>query len=372
MNALTRILDRLLTQASVLVGALVLAALLLLAIGVSPADAASAFWSGTFGSSTTAGTTLTQSVPLLLVALGWIVTDKAGRMHVGFPGQVVIGGCAAAAVGLRCENLPGWAAILLCAIAGIVGGALWAGIVAWLWASRGVLEIVSSLLLNLVAVQALAWLVRGPLQGSLDSQPQSADFPASALWPALASVPGRTLSYDVVLLPLGAIGVLLLFSRTIFGFTLRVSGGNPEAARWSGIDPVRAGVQAIVISGAFAGLAGAALLFAGSASWLSEGFEAGIGFNGIAVALLARNSPVGAVLTAVIFSSLNVGGTSLQAQLDVPSSLTSVVQGAVIVLVLVAAMVLQRRRNRTVPPPDIGEPGGSPRPVLAASSREGV
>ncbi|GAA2631243.1 ABC transporter permease [Paractinoplanes durhamensis] len=336
---------RVVTQLGVAAAALVVAALLLLVIGVSPVDAASAFWSGTFGSPTNAGTTLTQAVPLFLVALGWIVADKAGRMHVGFPGQVVTGGCAAAAVGLHSGGLPGVVAVVLCALAGIAGGALWAGIVAWLWASRGVLEIVSSLLLNLVALQTLAWLVRGPLQGSLDRQPQSANFPASALWPAVESVPGRTLSYDVILLPLLAAGLIWVFARTTFGFELRASGGNLEAARWSGINPVRQGVTAIVISGGLAGLAGAALLFAGSAPWLSEGFEAGIGFNGIAVALLARNSPVGAILTAIVFSSLNVGGTSLQALLDVPSSLASVLQGAVIVLVLVAAVLAHRRRR---------------------------
>jgi simple sugar transport system permease protein len=352
---------RVLTQLGVAAAALLVAALLLVAIGVSPGDAASAFWSGTFGSPADAGTTLTQALPLFVVALGWIVADKAGRMHVGFPGQVIIGGCAAAAVGLRCDGVPPVLAVVLCAVAGIAGGALWAAVVAWLWASRGVLEIVSSLLLDLVALQTLAWLVRGPLQGSLDQQPQSANFPASTLWPSVASVPGRTLSYDVVLLPLLAIGLIWVLSRTVFGFELRASGGNLDAARWSGINPVRAGVSAIVISGGLAGLAGAALLFAGSAPWLSEGFEAGVGFNGIAVALLARNSPAGAILTAVVFSSLNVGGTSLQALLDVPSSLASVLQGAVIVLVLVAAMVIRRRRSPRPPaaPEPKAPPGGN-------------
>jgi simple sugar transport system permease protein len=340
---------RVLSQVGVALMTLLVAALILAAIGVSPLAAADAFWAGTFGNPTNAGTTLTQAVPLFLVALGWIVTDKAGRLQVGFPGQVVIGGCAAAAVGLQCEGVPAPLAVILCGVGGMLGGALWAGIVAWLWASRGVLEIVSSLLLNLVAIQVLAWLVRGPLQGSLDKQPQSADFPEPTRWPAFPSVPGLTLSYDVLLVPALAVGLVLLLARTSFGFALRASGGNVAAAEWQGIDPVRAGVSAIVLSGALAGLAGAALLFAGSAPWLSEGFEAGIGFNGIAVALLARNSPIGAMFTAVVFASLNVGGTSLQSLLDVPSALASVLQGAVIVLVLLAAAVAVRRRGATSP-----------------------
>jgi simple sugar transport system permease protein len=149
-----------------------------------------------------------------------------------------------------------------------------------------------------------------------------------------------------VLLPICAVIVVLLLSRTVFGFGLRVSGGNGEAARWSGIDPKRSGVAAILISGGFAGLAGAALLFAGTAPWMSDGFEAGVGFNGIAVALLAGNSPVFAILTAIVFSSLNVGGTALQAALDVPSSLAEVLQGTVIVLVLLASVLAKRRMNR--------------------------
>jgi simple sugar transport system permease protein len=285
-------------------------------------------------------------VPLLLVALGWIVATRAGRLHVGYPGQVIAGGALATAIGLHCGGLPGPLAVLVTALAGIAGGALWAGLTAWLWASRGVLEIISSLLLNLVAAQVAAWLVRGPLQGVASTEPQSDNFPLSTIWPSVPSIPGQTLSYDVVLLPICAVLVVLLLSRTVFGFGLRASGGNGEAARWSGIDPKRGGVAAIVISGGFAGLAGAALLFAGTAPWMSDGYEAGVGFNGIAVALLAGNSPVFAILTAIVFASLNVGGTALQATLDVPSSLAEVLQGAVIVLVLLAAVLARRRKGR--------------------------
>jgi simple sugar transport system permease protein len=351
-NVLTRsLLTRAGSTLVVIVASAVIASLILLASGVSSSAALSAYWDGTFGTSTNAGTTLTQAVPLLLVAVGWIVSTRAGRLHVGFPGQIIAGGCLATAVGLHCGSLPGPLAALATAIAGIVGGALWAGIVAWLWASRGVLEIISSLLLNLVAVQVAAWLVRGPLQGATANQPQSPNFPSSTIWPSFHSIPGQTLSYDVFLMPIAALGVVLLLSRTVFGFGLRASGGNASAARWSGIDPKRDGVLAVVISGGFAGLAGAALLFAGTAPWMSDGFESGVGFNGIAVALLAGNSAIAAVFTATVFASLNVGGTALQARLDVPSSLAEMLQGTVIVLVLVASALARRRTQRVQPEP---------------------
>jgi ABC-type uncharacterized transport system permease subunit len=343
-DLLTRdVVARLTSTALVILATSLIASLILLVSGVSPSATLSAYWGGTFGNSTNVGTTLTQAVPLLLVALGWIVSTRAGRLHVGFPGQIIAGGCLATAIGLHCGGIPGPLAVLVTAIAGITGGALWAGIAAWLWASRGVLEIISTLLLNLVAVQIAAWLVRGPLQGSAAHQPQTADFPSSTAWPSVHSIPGQTLSYDVVLMPVAALVVVLFLSRTVFGFGLRASGGNPHAARWSGINPKRDGVLAIVISGGFAGLAGAALLFAGTAPWLSDGFESGVGFNGIAVALLASNSAFVAILTSIVFASLNVGAISVQAHLDVPASLAEMLQGTVIVLVLVATAVVRRR-----------------------------
>ncbi|HEY9309498.1 MAG TPA: ABC transporter permease [Microbacterium sp.] len=337
-------LARLLAPVGIVLVAVLAAITLLFAIGVSPAAAAVAFWQGTFGTPINLGVTLTQAVPLFLVALGWIVTTKAGRIHVGFPGQIITGGTLATTVGLMCGDVPAIVAVPLTAVAGIAGGALWAAITAWLWAVRGVLEIVSSLLLNLVAVQIANWLIRGPLRGSLDGQPQSATFPASTLWPSVPGIPG--LSFDVLLMPLLAALLVFMFARTPFGFDVRASGGNETAARWSGIRPRRTGVTAILISGGFAGLAGAALLFAGSAPWMSDGFEAGVGFNGIAVALLARNSPIGAIFAAVIFSALNVGSTALQAKLDVPSSLAAVLQGAIIVLVLLSSVLLHNRAKR--------------------------
>jgi simple sugar transport system permease protein len=348
-----------------------LAAALLAAIGVAPGTAATTFWQGTFGTPANLGTTLTQALPLCLVAMGWIISTRAGRLHVGFPGQIIAGGTVATVAGLQCGALPAPLAVLVTAIAGIVGGAIWAALTAWFWASRGVLEIVSSLLLNLVAEQIAAWLVRGPLNGTTDGQPQSANFPPSTLWPTVESLTGRSLSYDVLLMPLCAVLVVFLISRTTFGFGLRAAGGNPIAARWSGLDPVRSGVTAILISGGFAGLAGAALLFAGAAPWLSDGFEAGVGFNGIAVALLARNSPIGAVLTAILFSSLNVGSTALQAQLDVPSSLAAVVQGTVVVLMLLCAAFLLRPRPPITAKPARRADAGQPVKAGVTAGEEG-
>jgi ABC-type uncharacterized transport system, permease component len=197
----------------------------------------------------------------------------------------------------------------------------------------------------LVAVGIVGWLLRGPMQGGVGAQPQTANFPPESLWPAIPIVPGRALSWDVVLVPLLAAGVVYFFARTTWGMRLRFAGANERAAAWVGLPPRALGAGAVIVSGGLAGLAGSALLFAGRAPWMSEGFEAGVGFTGIAVALLARNSPVGAVLTAVLFSSLGLGTTALQAQTGVPSTLSDIVQGTIIVLVLISVAVLARPRT---------------------------
>jgi simple sugar transport system permease protein len=323
-----------------------LAAILVSSVGVSPTDAASAFWDGSFGSMTSLGLVLTQAVPLTLVALAWIIVFRAGRIHVGFPGQIIAGGICAATIALNFPGLPGILHLPLALVAGAVGGAFYAGIAAWLWARRGVQEIVSTLLLNLVAVQILAWVLRGPLQQSGGGEPQTDAFAQSALWPRVPGVEGLTLSWSVVLIPAAVALVVFVLRNTSIGFRLRLVGANPTAARWSGYRPQRIGVGAMVVSGLIAGIAGANLLLAGDTPGMAEGFQAQYGFDGIAVALLARNSPIGSVFAAIFFAALNVGSSSVEALLNVPSTVASVLQGLIIILVLVSATILARRRRQ--------------------------
>jgi simple sugar transport system permease protein len=342
---LTRALPDVGVLAGVLATVAVAGSLLLTAAGASPGDGAKAFFEGAFGSPVDTGLTLTAAVPLVLVALGWIITWRAGRIHVGFPGQILIGGLFAGFVALE-VHLPGILHLPLALLAGVVGGALYAGIAAFLWAKRGVQEIVSTLLLNLVAVQIVAWAVRGPLQESYGAQPQTDPFPLSAKWPTVDALKGATLSWDVVLVPILVIGVAFLIARTAFGFRLRLVGSNPSAARNAGYHPTRVGVAAMCLSGAFAGLAGACLLLAGETPGMTENFGGENGFNGIAVALLAFNSPFGAILAALLFAGLDVGGGAVETSLNVPSTIATVLQGLVILLVLLGATLLARRRAK--------------------------
>lgn len=329
----------------VAIAALLVALIVVGASGVSPGTAATAFASGVFGNNYNLAATLTQLVPLTLVALGWILVFRAGRFHVGFPGQILVGGLFVSIVALK-VSLPHAIHLPLAILAGMVGGALYAGIAAWLWAKRGVNEILSTLLLNLVAAQLLAWWVRSPFHDSTTPLPLTPPLPSSARWPALLT--NTQLHWDIVLIPVAIVIVWFLLARTTFGFRVRFVGANERVARHAGISPERVGTWAILLSGALAGVAGSSLVVAGTTPAMGEDFGGNFGFTGIAVALLARNSPIGVVPAALLFASLSEGGGVMEATVGISSSLADFIQGLMIVLVLAATtlLYLARRRRR--------------------------
>jgi simple sugar transport system permease protein len=341
---------------AVAAAALAVSMLVVAASGASAGDTISTFYTGAFGSSDAIGSTIQKMVPLVLVALAWIVVFSGGRFHVGFPGQILIGGALSTVVALKLSGLPGVLHLPLAVVAGIIGGALYASIAAWMWARRGVNELLSTLLLNLVAIQVIAWLVRGPLQEPGKTLPQTDFIKDSGLWPAL---PGQIfIHWDVVLIPVCVVVVAAVLMRTSFGFRLRLTGDNDSTARHAGVSPKRIGVQAIVASGALAGLAGASLILSGETRAMSDNFDAGYGYQGIAVALLARNSPIGAIPAALMFAALAQGGGVVEAQVGVSSAVVGLTQGLVIVFVLAAGGLLYARRRRsTGGPPAAGTAG---------------
>lgn len=321
-------------------------ALLLIALaGGNPIDAASAFAKGAFGSRTAIAGTLSKMVPLVMVALGWIVIYRAGRFHVGFPGQLLIGGMAASIVGLELDLLPTGLHLLVAFCAGAIGGGAFAGIVAWLWARRNVNELLATLLLNLVAIQIVSWLVRGPYQEPRGDMPQTAALPDSALWPTLLS--NTVLKWDLILVPIAVGLIAFMLTRTTFGTRIRFVGTNEHVARFAGISTLRVGVKAIVLSGILAGIAGTSLVLAGEARGTADDFGGTYGFQGIAVALLAYNRPIGVIPAALLFAALRQGGGVMEASVGVSSSLISVTEGIIIVFVLVAISLLGRARQRS-------------------------
>jgi ABC-type uncharacterized transport system permease subunit len=332
---------------SVLVAAaaLLVALIFVVASGVSVTTAAEALVDGAFGSDLNVAGTLNKMVPLTLVALGWVIVFRAGRFHVGFPGQLLIGSMLVSVVALK-VSLPGVLHLPLALLAAMVGGALWAGIAAWLWVKRGVNEILSTLLLNLVAIQLLAWWVREPFHDPATPLPLTRPFPESARWPVLLE--DTQLHWDIVLIPIAVAIIAFLLARTTFGFRIRLVGAGESVARHAGASPERVGAGAILLSGALAGLAGSSLILAGLTPAMGEDVGFRYGFTGIAVALLARNSAVGVIPAALLFAALIQGGGVMEGTIGLSSSLVEFVQGMMIILVLAATTLLfYARRGRS-------------------------
>ncbi|MCC6338693.1 MAG: ABC transporter permease [Acidimicrobiia bacterium] len=309
--------------------------------GNDPVAAMRALWDGAFGGRTQIAGTLSKMIPLMLVALGWIVAYRARRVSIGFEGQILAGGILATWVGLSFSSLPMVIHLPLAVLAGVVGGALWAGIAAVLWARRSVNEIISTLLLNLIAIQIVNWLVRGPFQESTGTFPRSGPIAPSARWPEL--IEHTPLSWDFPLALATVFGIWFVLKRTTFGFRLQFTGANEEAARYGGIDTRSVTVIALVVSGALAGLAGSSLLLGGESRSMSDNFSANYGFEGIVVALLARNHPIACIPAALLFALLRQGGGLMEARVGVPSSVVMITQGLVILLVAGSGFLLDQR-----------------------------
>lgn len=320
-------------------------ALAIVALSGHPVEATvSAFWAGAFGSPEAIASTLANTVPLTLVALGWIIAFSARRLNIGFEGQLLVGGILATVVALKVPSLPHGIHLPLAALAGTLGGALWAGLAAGLRASRGVPELLSTFMLNFVAALLVSYLVRGPLQEPTGELLQSERIPASAAWPRFGV---SDLTWDIVYVPLLVALVMFVLVGTTAGFRLRVLKVNPAAARAAGMRIDRIGTVALVASGAFAGLAGSSLILASRTGAMQDGFAANFGFEGIAAALLARNSPLGCLPAALLFAALRTGSSLVETRVGLSPALADVSVGLIIVLLAGSGLLLTLVERRT-------------------------
>ena len=315
-----------------LIGILVIPALLA-ALGFPPLNALRALWSGSLGSlyALTSGT-LVRATPLILTGLSVAVAFRAGVFNVGAEGQLLVGAAAAASVGILAGETLGVAAPAVELLVGALAGAIWAGVAAALRARFGVLEVISTILLNFLAVYFVAYLVRGPLQEPLHIYPQSASLAEGA---RLARIlPASRLHAGFPLALAAAVSVWWILRETAAGFRVRVVGANPDAARSAGeIDAMRTATLAFLASGALAGLAGAIEL-SGVTFALYENLSPGYGYTGIAVALLARLHPLGIIVSGIIFGALESGASAMQRDAGVPSVVVSIAEAIVIVLLV--------------------------------------
>jgi len=325
--------------------------LVLLAVGLHLAGydagaALAALWNGAFGSwRAFTGATLLRAVPLILIGLGFALALRGGTLNIGAEGQFYLGAIAAAWVGVHVGGWPPWAALPAVALGGVVGGAAWMALPVLLKLRFGVLEVISTLLLNFVAEALVSWMVQGPMQEPGGVYPQSAPIVAAARLPML---PGTRLHIGFVVALLAAGILAWLFARTWWGFRLRALGEGPRAAAVSG--RVRAGrmiAMALFGSGALAGLAGA-FEVSGVSYALYQNLSPGYGFTAIGVALLARLRPSAIVLTGIIFAALEVGAAAMQRDAGIPAVAVYVVEGVIILVLLLGDAAARRGVRRAV------------------------
>jgi ABC-type uncharacterized transport system permease subunit len=316
---------------ALLLGLLALALSLHLA-GYDAMAALGSLWQGAFGSRyALTSATLVRSVPLIIIGLGIALAFRGGALNIGAEGQFYAGAIAATWVGLHVAGRPGPVAVASVWAAAGLAGMAWIAVPVLLKLRFGVLEVISTLLLNFVAEALVSLVVQGPMQERQHIYPQSDPIAQAARLPML---PGSRLHAGFALALLAALALWYLFARTHWGFKLRAVGAGARAAEITGrIDARRITAVALLGSGGLAGLAGGVEV-SGVSYALFQNLSPGYGFTAIAVALLARLHPLGVVVTGILFGALEAGAGAMQRDAGVPAVAVYVVESVVILVVL--------------------------------------
>jgi len=349
MNATWSSAVRTLTVVAVVVAVTVLggAGLILLA-GHPPTAAWAAIVDGVFAQPLTLAIALEDVAPLLLCGLAAACAFRAGVFNIGGQGQFLLGAVTMMAVATTWRPPgPGWLILVLGCIAATGAGAGWALLAGGLERWRGVNVVLSTILLNYIAIAVVLWLIEGPFGDPSTSAPQTAVLARSDRLPVM--VPLSHFHVGVVLALVLAVGWWLVESRTRFGLELRMMGGNAEAAQALGVAVPRRRLHTFALSGAFAGLAGA-MQTAGVTYFLSDSMVTrnSFGYLGVAVALLGALHPLGVVAAALFFALLDGSVRALEQELHVPRDLADLLKGLALIVALIGGAWLMRSSQRRI------------------------
>lgn len=282
--------------------------LTLLTFQLPLAESLQLLWQGAFGDKFGVARSLVNATPLILMGVGIVLAWRAGMFNIGGEGQYVAGGLFAATLFKFAPHLPPGLLSILLLIAGGIGGAIYAWLAGWLFIKRGIPIVISTILLNFVAVQLLDWACAGPLQHASKQLPQTDALPDAAM---LQRFDRQTDLHSGIFLAIAvAIIAAIVLYRTKGGFQLRLVGENPRVAQANGMHPERLQVRAMMLSGLLCGLAGS-VQFTGVIGRLDKGFAQGWGFLAIPVALLAGLHPLAVLLSGLYFGALFAGSTNL-------------------------------------------------------------
>jgi simple sugar transport system permease protein len=350
---LKRIFNRTLEALLPMVGlllALLIGAIMLLALEVNPLVAYSALIDGAVGGVSSITQTLVKATPLLLVGLGVVISYRGGVVNIGGEGQLIVGALASTALAISFKHLPGIILLPSCLLVGAAAGAVWGGIPGLLKSRLDVNEILSTVMMNAIALQLANFLLRGPMIDPAEIEAgtriaQSALLPEQA-WLARL-VPKTLLHSGAILAVILAVVVYIFLWRTTIGYRIRAVGLNPHASRYAGINVPFYQAISLTLGGTFAGLAGAVEVM-GVQHRMLEGLSGGYGFSGIVAALFGQLHPLGTIPASILFGGLIVGGNKMQRAVQVPSSLITAMLGLMVLFVVSAniwSRVSARRRE---------------------------
>ena len=320
-------------------------------VGESPGKEVAAILRFTVGTGARLATVFSVAIPLLLAGLAVSIAFRAGVFNIGVEGQYFVGGLVGALAGIYLP-LPKAIHLPVVVLAAMAGGALWAAIPAILKVTKGIHEVISTIMFNHIAFALVNFLVNGPLSGRGEQslEPQTHKILPSALFGKLNSafraiglnIPDHVyMDYSLIVAIIMGILVWFLLFRLRFGFEIRAVGVSLDVSKYSGIRVKQAQIGVFLISGALAGLIGLQEIFAIRGHYTFE-IASGLGFDGIAIALIGRNSPIGVVFSAILFAFLKQAGYGLQLYTSVPNAIIYMITGLMILFIVVINEIVTR------------------------------
>jgi general nucleoside transport system permease protein len=324
---------------------LLLGALLLAFTGYNPKEVYTAMFLGVFGSSYALSETVLKSIPLMLTGLGVGIAMKMRLWNIGAEGQLLMGACAASGLALFGPDWPWYLMLPAMVLVSMLAGGLWAVVAAIPKALWDINEIITTLMLNYIAILWIRYLVQGPWRDpGLGAFPFTAKFPPAAWLPTLA---GSRIHAGLLFALVAAAILSFVLIRSKWGFEIRVIGSSIPAARYAGMNVFRNILLTLFLSGSLAGLAGMAEL-SGVFHRLQDNLAAGAGYTAIIIASLAQGNPLFILLVSFLFGALLLGGTSAQT-VGVSASIAAMLQGGILFFLLIGEFFLRYRLRRITP-----------------------
>ncbi len=317
--------------------AMALISVLILALGQDPLKAYKALAVGSFGTVYDIANSLNRAAPLILVGLGVAIAFRGGVFNIGGEGQIMMGGIFASVVAVYITGLPIYIHIPLTLLAGFIGGAFWGFIPGYFYAKHGTNLIITTIMLNDIALGILSTLVKGPMVEPPGYYPQTPLVQPTAILPLIWE--GTRLHAGLIIALIAAVVFYIILFKTPFGYEIRTVGENETAAKHAGINVFKNQIMLMLISGGLGGLAGTVEII-GAQYRLRALFLPNYGYEALAVAILAQKNPLGVIITGLLFGALKAGAGSMQRATNLPMSLVAILSGILILFVIASGILM--------------------------------